>query len=530
MSPLLEVEGVGKRFAGVEALRDVSFTLAEGEILALIGPNGAGKTTLLSVVAGELAPDAGRVRLRGASLPRRRPHEVSGRGLARTFQLLELFGGLTVRENVMAGGVARGRARLLPALLAWPSSRRLRADLAREADRLLAAVGLTRWADEPAATLPAGLRRLLAIARSLATGAGLLVLDEPGAGLNESEKAHLVEVVARFRADGRTILFVEHDMTLVGRLADRVLVLDRGQLIAEGTPEAIRRDARVVRAYLGEDTPRPAPPGERPPAARVPGPGPLLALERVDVAYGGAGVLHAVSLEVAAGEIVALVGANGAGKSTLLRAVSRVAPLRGGVIRFAGHELNRCTPEAVVRLGVGHVPEGRELFASLSVWDNLVLGRYSRAVVDGNLLAGALRHRRARAEVAETAERVFALFPVLAERRRQRAGTLSGGEGQMLAIGRALMARPRLLMLDEPSLGLGPRVVCEIMERLVALRREGLTILLVEQRAHAALEIADRGYVLETGRVVSEGPGPALAGDPEIARAYLGRDPGRARP
>jgi branched-chain amino acid transport system ATP-binding protein len=207
--------------------------------------------------------------------------------------------------------------------------------------------------------------------------------------------------------------------------------------------------------------------------------------------------------------------------------VSGVAPVSGGTIRFEGRPLVGRPAEAIVRAGVSHVPEGRELFPSLTVWDNLVLGRFGRFFRGGGLVAGALRQRRGARELDGLAEQVFRLFPVLRERRRQLAGTLSGGEGQMLAIGRALMSSPRLLMLDEPSLGLAPQVAREILSRLGELRGEGLAILLVEQNARAALELADRGYVLETGRVAASGPGRALAADPAIARAYLGGDTAR---
>ncbi len=522
MTPLLAVERVGRRFAGLQALRDVSFTVDAGEVLAVIGPNGAGKTTLLDIVAGVLPPSEGAVRFRGRLTTGWPAHRVARLGIARTFQSLELFPSLTVRENVMAGGVARSGVGVLASLCAWPTAGRARRELTRAADAHLRVVGLDARADEPAAVLPAGQQRLLAIARALATEAECLLLDEPGAGLGQADKAHLAEIVGRLAGGGKTLIFVEHDMALVGRLARRIVVLDHGELVAEGTPDAVRVDPRVIEAYLGaRDAETPRSPTAGP--SRVPGDArPLLAVRDVRVSYGGLHALRGVSLEVHSGEIVALVGANGAGKTTLLRAISRMAPLSAGSIHWDGRDLGEHSVEAVVRAGVSHVPEGRQLYPSLSVWDNLALGHYPRVVTSGNLVADLWRRRGWRVTIGELADEVFALFPVLRERRGQLAGTLSGGEGQMLAIGRALMSVPRLLMLDEPSLGLAPQVIREIMGRLARLRDQGMTILLVEQNAQAALAIADRGYVLETGRVVATGSGRELAADPGIARAYLG--------
>jgi len=231
----------------------------------------------------------------------------------------------------------------------------------------------------------------------------------------------------------------------------------------------------------------------------------LLAVKGLRAGYGAAPVLFDVGFEVARGEIVAFVGSNGAGKTTLLRAISRLIDARGA-ITFAGHDLLALTPEQVFALGLVQVPEGRQLFPRMSVEENLLMGGY----------------RRRQADLAASFARVYDVFPILGERRRQWAGDLSGGEQQMCALGRALMADPKLLIVDEMSLGLAPVVVDHLLMVLAAIREIGVTVLLVEQDVFAAFSVADRGYVLETGRIVHEGRVADLERDPALRRAYLG--------
>jgi branched-chain amino acid transport system ATP-binding protein len=232
----------------------------------------------------------------------------------------------------------------------------------------------------------------------------------------------------------------------------------------------------------------------------------MLRIEKLCTAYGRVNVLKDVSLEVRAGEIVALLGANGAGKTTLLHTVSGLHRQLSGSIELEGRSIDAVSPHQRVALGIAHAPEGRQVFKPLSVADNLRLGAYGRK--DG--------------EIAADTDKVYAMFPVLGEMRRRMASDLSGGQQQMLAIGRALMSRPRLLLLDEPSLGLAPLLIDQIFEVLATLRSQGVTVLVVEQNAAAALAIADRGYVLETGHVIHQGTGRALLADPAVRNAYLG--------
>lgn len=239
----------------------------------------------------------------------------------------------------------------------------------------------------------------------------------------------------------------------------------------------------------------------------------MLILRNVDVYYGKIHTLRNISLHVKRGEIVVLIGSNGAGKTTLLNTISGLLrPISGNII-FDGREIEGEEPERIVRMGISQVPEGRLVFKPMTVEENLILGSYHRYSL------------KSRSVVKEDMERVYSIFPVLRQRRRQLAGTLSGGEQQMLAIGRALMARPVLLLLDEPSMGLAPTIIREIFRYIVDLKKEyALTVLLVEQNARSALKIADRGYVIETGRIVLEGTSEELLSNRDVQRAYLGRD------
>jgi branched-chain amino acid transport system ATP-binding protein len=238
----------------------------------------------------------------------------------------------------------------------------------------------------------------------------------------------------------------------------------------------------------------------------------MLRVESVSSFYGAIQALRNVSLHVSQGEMVALLGANGAGKSTLMKAISGLHPLAKGRLLFNGRDIAGLAAERILRLGVGQVPEGRQIFAPLSVLDNLILGAYVRFRGDG------------KKEVFKDLDSIWEMFPVLKERQKQRAGTLSGGEQQMVAIGRAMMSKPKLLLLDEPSLGLAPLVVGGIFQAIRALRDRGTTILLVEQNAKAALKVADRGYVLETGRIILDGETEDLLNNREVQRAYLGKE------
>jgi branched-chain amino acid transport system ATP-binding protein len=514
----LAVEEISVRFGGLQALQDVNLEVHAGAVNGLIGPNGAGKTTLFNVITGLQAPTQGRVRLGGEDVTRLSPHRRARLGIARTFQRLELFGTLTARENVQMAAETRRRRPT------GVSSR-------TEADTILAHIGLSHVADEPTDLLPTGLARLVELGRALATGPSVLLLDEPSSGLNQEETVELGQVLVDLAGRGVAVLLVEHDMSLVMSISDHVSVLDYGAVIADGDPASVQADRAVQAAYLGtaEDepvtqpstsvfvsTPGPPPPPPSapagntmiafpvqatPPAASTP----MLVIDDVHAAYGRIEVVHGVSLEIAEGSVYALLGPNGAGKSTLLKVASGRMAATSGTVSFDGEELRRPVPDRLARRGLCAVPEGRAVFPNLTVAENLLMYSY----------------RSRDTKVADLEEQSYARFPVLGERRRQLAGRLSGGEQQMLALARALFTSPRMLLLDEISMGLAPLVVAELYELVAqAVAQDRITILLVEQFAQTALAIADHAGVMVNGRLVRTGS-PAEVGD-HLLSAYMG--------
>jgi branched-chain amino acid transport system ATP-binding protein len=517
---LLEIAGLTKRFGGVTAVDRLDLRVRSGETLGVIGPNGAGKSTLVGLVSGALRADAGRVVLDGHELTRLRAPARARLGVGRTHQVPRPFARMSVLENLLLGQAQGARVRAM-------------GEARRQAMEILERTGLADVAERPAGSLPLLRLKRLELARALALRPRLLLLDEIGAGLTESELPELIELIRSLRAEVEALLVIEHVVEVIQACCDRVAALDWGRKLVEGTPDEVLRDPAVAAVYLGtaaadpeaaqgEVTPRPAlagaaslapsaPPGPAAPAAAArPSPrgGPLLRVEGVAVRYGAVRALQDLSLEVGRGEIVTLLGANGAGKTTAARAISGMVPLAAGAVWYQGERVDGRRPDQIAGRGIAHCMEGRHVFADLSVQENLELG--ARGTRDR-----AERRRRLRA--------VHQLFPLLAERAHLSGGLLSGGQQQMLAIGRALMAAPDLVIFDEISLGLAPVVVDRLYQALATVNRLGVAMLVIEQNVERGLTLAHRAYVLEKGRVALHGPLATIRTDPRLLALYVGQ-------
>jgi ABC-type branched-subunit amino acid transport system ATPase component len=473
MTALLEVNGLIKRFGGLVAVRNISFSIRPGEILGLIGPNGSGKSTVMKCIMGVERPNAGEVKLDGVDVAGWPTHRIARQGVGIVFQHARPLHRQTILEHIQLA--------LLPDNLLML---RTNPAVIRRAEEIAARVGLSRVMHRLPGTLPFADLRRLELAKAIARNPKVVLVDEPFAGLTSAEVADFSKLIATFRAEGHAVLLVDHNVKGVAALVDRVLAMYLGEPVAEGTADEVMRNETVRRVYLGgkiETAARPEREGK--------GHTPLLDVRNLNVLYGKAVALEDVSIHVGEGEFVSVVGLNGAGKTTLFNAISGLVPY-GGTVNWHGESLTGRTPGSIARGGIVQCPETRELFGDMSVRENLDLGGQHLTV--------------------EEAERqltwLFELFPILKARQGQAARTLSGGEQQMLAIARALMMRPKLLILDEPTLGLAPVILEQLSKAMEKLRQTtDITVLLGEQNVTFALPHADRVYVIEHSRIVWEG-------------------------
>ena len=493
----LKVEQITISFGGVKAVNNVDFVAQSGTITSIIGPNGAGKTTLLNLLAGFYAAESGRVYLGKLDLTGKNSLEIVRAGLSRTFQTTRLFDSLSVLDNLKVGYTGDRLGNIFTALLG--RERQTKPLLETQLIELLAFVGYQDNIHARADSLAFGDRRLVEIARALATNPQIILLDEPAAGLSEQQKKRLARLLRCLANAGIKVIVIEHDINLVMEISDRLVVLDRGKVICDDTPVKVRNNQRVLEAYLGVAQNQIDPPFSNSTT-------PILAVENLTAGYGQLQILQAVSLEVRQGELIAVVGANGAGKTTLLKSIAQLVKARSGRVLFRGENLTKLLPQQLANQGVVLIPEGRQVFTQLSVMDNLRLGAFHRQDT----------------QIGKDIDMMLERFPALKALRNQQAGLLSGGEQQMLAIARGLMAKPQVLLLDEPSLGLAPQLVVSLYAALVSLCEEGISILLVDQMAQLAFSVAHRLYILETGKIINTGTPDELKQNSAMIDAYLG--------
>jgi ABC-type branched-subunit amino acid transport system ATPase component/ABC-type branched-subunit amino acid transport system permease subunit len=497
-STILEVEGVAKSFGGIRAVTNASLRIGAGEIHALIGPNGAGKTTLFNLISGLFPTDQGAVRLNGREIQDVPSDRICHRGLARSFQITNLFKGLSIYENLRLSLQARGDM----GFNLWRDIDDYKAIHAETAE-LIKFLGLEGIENIEGGELSYGGQRLVDLGIALGSKPQVLLLDEPLAGLAAAERERVSNLIKNVAAN-IPVLIVEHDIDRVLGFSQQVTVMNQGEVLMTGSPEAVRADRRVQEIYTGTGIPQVV--HQRTDEARQ-NAAQILRLSGANTFYGKSHILHDATLDVREGEIVALLGRNGAGKSTLLKTLAGLVPLASGGIEYEGRDIAGLPAPDIARLGIGYVPQGRGLFAGMTVRENLALGRLARNT-DG-------RHGMVWNE-----EQILGYFPRLKERMDVAADYLSGGEQQMVAVARAMSGNVKLLLLDEPFEGLAPAVVLELFGVFDLLRRH-TSIVIVEHNLDLVLALADRVFALERGAVFHEGPAAPLLTDLEYRKKIL---------
>ena len=495
---VLRVENVAKQFGGIRAVAGAGLTIEAGEIHALIGPNGAGKTTLFNLVSGLYTPDTGIVQLNGREIQGLPSHLICHRGLARSFQITNLFGGLSIYENLRLSLQARHAMRfnIWRDIDSYPQ-------VHAETAELIKFLGLEGIEEIEGGELSYGGQRLVDLGIALGSKPQVLLLDEPLAGLAAAERERVSNLIKNVAAS-IPVLIVEHDIDRVLGFSQTVTVMNQGQVLMTGTPDAVRADRRVQEIYTGTGIPEVE--HSRTDEARQDA-AQILRFKGVNTFYGKSHILHDATLDVREGEIVALLGRNGAGKSTLLKTLAGLVPLASGTIEYDGSNIAGLPAPDISRMGIGYVPQGRGLFAGMTVRENLSLGRLARKTDGSN-------------GVVWSEERILEYFPRLKERMDVAADYLSGGEQQMVAVARAMSGNVKLLLLDEPFEGLAPTVILELFGVFDLLRRH-TSIVIVEHNLDLVLALADRVFALERGAVFHQGPAAPLLTDLEYRKRIL---------
>jgi branched-chain amino acid transport system ATP-binding protein len=493
--PVLAAHAMVKSFGGIKAVQGVDIAIADRSLHALIGPNGAGKTTAFNLLSGMYTPDRGSVSLMGQPIAGHTPEQIARAGIGRSFQITNLFPTLSVGENIRLAVQARHPRRFDPVTNALSIDA-----INLQTDAIIRYLGLAGIETAEAGMLSYGGQRLLDMGVALATAPRVLLLDEPLAGLATAERERIGALIKRISAD-LPVLLVEHDIDRVFQLADHVTVMNEGRVLLDGSVEDARSSQKVQEVYIGSGASRLAASARETAAGR----NALLTVSHVDTFYGKSHILNDVNFSLHDNEIVALLGRNGAGKSTLLKTLIGIAPASNGSITLAGHELIGLSSAEHGRRGIGYVPQGRGLFAGMSVEQNLELGGLKRQTGNG---------------VHWTRERIYQYFPRIRERLDSPADYLSGGEQQMVAVARALSGDVRVLLLDEPFEGLAPNVVEQLFETFDRLRKE-IAIIIVDHNLDLALALSDATVALERGQVIHQGPSSALRDDLDLRRKVL---------
>ncbi|HTY25890.1 MAG TPA: ATP-binding cassette domain-containing protein [Desulfomonilaceae bacterium] len=489
---LLETKALTKHFGSLMAVNGVDFSIHKGELKSIIGPNGAGKTTFFNLLTGMFPPTDGQILFKDQNITGSTPAQVAGLGIGRSFQITSIFPELSVFDNVY-----------IPALRYYSKE-----DARKRSMEILEDVDLADEAEDLAGNLSHGDKRHLDIAIALTCRSELLLLDEPTSGMPSEESARTAQLIVKLKKEhGYTIVLIEHKMDIVLAISDTITVLNFGFKLAEGTPEEIKGNEEVQRAYLGGLEAGFQEGMAARPSRSLEGKE-ILRLQDVNSFYGESHILHNVGLNVRNGEIVTLLGRNGAGKTTTLRTILGLTPPSSGSITFNGERVSGLAPQAVVNRGISLVPAERRVFANLTVQENLELPFFTKGIPTS--------------EKRSQIEQAYKYFPTLERRRYNKGNKLSGGEQQMLAMARALMGRVSLVLLDEPSQGLAPIIVKNVADIIREINNRGVTILLVEQNALLALELADRVYVIDKGLIVYEGQPQTLLADRELSQRLLG--------
>jgi branched-chain amino acid transport system ATP-binding protein len=495
---VLEVNGVSKYFGGICAVAGANLKLGAGEIHALIGPNGAGKTTLFNLVSGLFPLDSGSIQLNGHDIQGVSSEAICHQGLSRSFQITNLFRGLSIYENLRLSLQARSSVRfnIWHDIDSFP-------DIHAETAELVKFLGLEGIERVAGGELSYGGQRLVDLGIALGSKPQVLLLDEPLAGLAAAERERVSNLVQDIAAN-IPVLIVEHDIDRVLGFSQRVTVMNQGEVLMTGSPDAVRADRRVQEIYTGKGIPAIA--HQRSDDAKQDA-APILRFERVNTFYGKSHILNDATLDVRDGEIVALLGRNGAGKSTLLKTLAGLVPAASGGIEYEGRDIAHLPAPDIARLGIGYVPQGRGLFAGMTVRENLALGRLARKT-DG------------KTGIVWGEEKIFEYFPHLKERMDVAADYLSGGEQQMVAVARAMSGNVKLLLLDEPFEGLAPTVTLELF-KVFDLLRKHMSIVIVEHNLDLVLALADRVFALERGAVFHQGPAGPLLNDLDYRKKIL---------